>query len=84
MDERKPLPAMRLECRPMNRKLVESPTQGLTLVHFSAQLKRVQWDRGAFRGSLGGIFDMSGGIRGVCRVHFMSETAQVGVRSGRV
>jgi len=24
--------------------------QGLTLVHFSAQLKRILWDRGAFRG----------------------------------
>jgi hypothetical protein len=30
-------------------------TQGLTLVHFSAQLKRILWDRGAFRGCLGGV-----------------------------
>jgi hypothetical protein len=28
--------------------------QGLTLVHFSAQLKRILWDRGAFRGDLVG------------------------------
>ena len=26
-----------------------------TLVHFSAQLKRISWDRGAFRGCLGGV-----------------------------
>ena len=26
------------------------PRQGLTLVHFSAQLKRILWDRGASRG----------------------------------
>jgi hypothetical protein len=25
--------------------------QGLTLVHISAQLERILWDRGAFRGS---------------------------------
>jgi hypothetical protein len=29
--------------------------QGLTLVHFSAQLKRILWDRGAFRVCLGGV-----------------------------
>ena len=29
--------------------------QGLTLVHFSAQLKRIMWDRGAFRGCVGGV-----------------------------
>ena len=29
--------------------------QGLTLVHFSAQPKRILWDRGAFRDRLGGV-----------------------------
>jgi hypothetical protein len=29
--------------------------QGLTLVHFSAQLKRIMWDRDAFRGCVGGV-----------------------------
>ena len=29
--------------------------QGLTLVHFSAQLKRILWDRGACRGCSGGV-----------------------------
>ena len=48
--------------------------QGLTLVHFSAQLKRFLWDRGCiqalFRGGAGGIR----GYCGVCRVYFVSET----------
>jgi hypothetical protein len=58
--------------------------QGLTLVHFSAQLKRWLWDRGCMQGMFRGC---SGGIRGcygVCRVYFVSETAQVELRSGRV
>jgi len=38
--------------------------QGRALVHFSAQLKRLLWDRGAFEGCLGGIQEVSGGIRG--------------------
>jgi len=29
--------------------------QGLTLVHFSAQLKRFVWDSGCIRGYVGGI-----------------------------
>ena len=29
--------------------------QGLALVHLSAQLKRILWDRSAFRGCLGGV-----------------------------
>jgi len=44
--------------------------QGLTLVHFSAQLKRLLWDRGSiqglFRGGLGGVR----GDHGVLRVCF--------------
>jgi len=36
--------------------------QGLTLVHFSAQLKRVLSDRDAFRDCLGGVQEVSRGI----------------------
>jgi len=46
-------------------------TQGLTLVHFSAQRKRLLWVRGCiwrlFRGFLGGVR----GYWAVCRVHFV-------------
>jgi hypothetical protein len=34
---------------------VPAGRQGLTLVHFSAQLKRILWDKGAFRGCLGDV-----------------------------
>jgi hypothetical protein len=54
--------------------------QGLTLVHFSAQRERFEWDRGAFRGCSGGVK----GNYGVCRLHFVSETAQVELKCGRV
>jgi len=32
-----------------------TPNQGLTLLHFSGQLKRILWDRGAIRGCLEGV-----------------------------
>jgi hypothetical protein len=58
--------------------------QGLTLVHFSAHVKRFLWDRGCseglFRGCLGGVRAYWAGFR----VYFVSETAQVELRSGRV
>ena len=60
--------------------------QGLTLVHFSAQLKRILWDRGAFRVCLGGVEKCHGvfkSIRGCLGCNFVSETAQVELRSGR-
>ena len=63
------------------------PCQGLTLVHFSAQLKRILWDRSALWGGSVGVEEVSGGIKeyqGVFRVYFVSETAQVELRSGRV
>ena len=43
--------------------LAVSVVQGLTLVHFSAQLKRILWDRGAFRGCFGGVWEVSGVIK---------------------
>ena len=58
--------------------------QGLTLVHFSAQLKHFEWDMGCvyrlFRGCTGGVR----GCEGVLRMYFVSETAQVELKSGRV
>jgi len=44
--------------------------QGLTLVHFPPQLKRILWDRGSIRGYAGGVQEVSEGIkeyRGVFR-----------------
>jgi len=58
--------------------------QGLTLVHFSAQLKRFVWDRGCIEGLFGGCSWGVWGHEGVQRVYFVSETAQVELRSGRV
>jgi hypothetical protein len=61
--------------------------QGLTLVHFSAQLKRIMWERGAMKACLGVVWEVSGGIKecqGVLRVYFVSETAQVELKSERV
>jgi len=58
--------------------------QGLTLVHFLAQRKRFLCDRGCiwelFQGCLAG----GRGEYGVCRVYFVSERAQVELKSGRV
>ena len=50
------------------RAAAAASNQGLTLVHFSAQLKRFLWHRGCtvgvFRGSLGGVYEMLEGIMG--------------------
>ena len=61
--------------------------QRLTLVHFSAQLEQILWDRGAFRGSSGGVWEVSGDMKehqGVSMVYFVSETAQVELKGERV
>ena len=39
---------------------------------------------GALRGCLGGVWEVSGGIWGCFRVYFVSETAEVELKSGRV
>jgi hypothetical protein len=57
--------------------------QGLTLVHFSAQLERFVWDRGARRDCVARIKGVLGGVKGVKGV-FVSDTAQVELRSGRM
>jgi len=65
--------------------------QGLTLVHFSVQLKRFLWDRGCMQrlltACLEGIQGVLGGIKGykgVCRLNCGSETAQVQLKSAGV
>ena len=68
-------------------KARHSSSQGLTLVHFSAQLKRILSDRGALRDCLGDVWEVSGRIKeyqGVFRVYLVSGTAQVELKSGRV
>jgi hypothetical protein len=56
--------------------------QGLALVHFSAQRERSLWDRGyimrLFRGCLRDV----SGYEGMLRVYFVSEMAQVELKSG--
>jgi len=58
--------------------------QGLTLVHFSAQLKRFLWHRGCIQGLCRGCLGGVRGYQGVSGVYFVSETAQVELKSGRV
>jgi len=58
--------------------------QGLTLVHFSAQLERFVWDRGCAQGLCS---PCRGGVRGClgCVGCFLvTDTAQVELISGRV
>ena len=58
--------------------------QGLTLVHFSAQLERSVWDRGCAQGLCS---PCQGGVRrclGCVGCFLVSDTAQVELRSGRV
>ena len=82
------LPRVRCVSNPRSTNLLSNTIkQGLTLIHFSAQLKRILWNEGAFRGCSGGVWELSGGIKeyqGVFRVYFVSETAQVELGSGRV
>ena len=58
--------------------------QGLTLVHFSAQRKRILWDRECIQGLFRGVFRGCQGVLAGGRVYFVSETAQVELRRGRV
>ena len=60
------------------------PRQGLTLVHFSAQIGRFVCDRGCAHGLRG---PCQGGVRvcvGCVGYSLVSDTAQVELRSGRV
>jgi hypothetical protein len=58
--------------------------QGFTLVHFSAQRKRFVWDRECIQGLFGVCLVGVRGYEGVPRVYFVSETAQVELKDGRV
>jgi hypothetical protein len=86
VDECKPLP---LASAALTASVAAAPAsppvnQGLTLVHFLAQRKRFLWNRGCLSGLIMGC---AGGMRGyyaVFRVYFVSETAQVALKSGRV
>jgi hypothetical protein len=70
---------------PCQRSWAATPaTQGLTLVHFSAQRERFLWGRGCMYGLLRGCLGGVRGHEGGCRVYFMSETAQAELKCGRV
>ena len=58
--------------------------QGLTLVHFSAQLKHFLLGRGCIQRLFEGCSGDFSGYCGVCRVYIVSETAKVQLGSGRV
>jgi len=58
--------------------------QGLTLLHFSAQRKRFVWDRGCIQWGLRGCVLGVRRYEGVSRGYFVSEMAQVELKSGRV
>jgi hypothetical protein len=59
---------------------------GVTLAHYSAQPKRFLWDRGCVKGVFRGC--LRGAMPGVVKVWlggvFLSDTAQVELRRGRV
>jgi len=57
---------------------------GLTLVHFSAHCKRCVWHRGCIKGLLRRCFRGFGRYQGVSMVYFVSDPAQVELKSGRV
>jgi len=66
------------------KRPAETSVQGFTLVHFSAQRKRFLWDKGCIQGLPEGCLGGIRGYQGVLRVYFVSEQAQVELRSGRV
>jgi len=59
-------------------------SQGLTLVHFSAQRKRFEWDRGCIQRLMRGCLEGMMGHEEVSRMYFVPEMAQVELKSGRV
>jgi len=48
----------------LGSRLVAAVFQGLTLVHFSAQLNRFLWDGVCMQGAFRGVDEVSGGVRG--------------------
>jgi hypothetical protein len=59
-------------------------SQGLTLVHFSAQLERFFWGRGCAWGLCSPCSGGATGCLGCIGYFLVSDTAQVELRSGRV
>jgi hypothetical protein len=53
--------------------LLHAFAQGLTLVHFSAQRKRLLWKRGCVVCCLGGVWGVLVGVQGVRRVYLCSR-----------
>ena len=90
MDECKPLPTSSSVSSAAPRAATSArmcrsaPRQGLSLVHFSAQRKRFLWDRGCIKGLFRGCLDGVRGYQGLLDVYFVSETAQVELKSGRM
>jgi len=70
VDECKPLPATVARPRPppVRMTVARACSQGLTLVHFSAQRKRFLWDRGYILGLFWGCSGCLRGYEGVYRV----------------
>jgi len=63
VDECKPLPVSSSALAARTRRTAWlASEQGITLVHFSAQLKRCVWDRGCIQGLFRGCLGVSGGI----------------------
>jgi len=81
-----------VECKPLKWTSVSRPCrgflelchQGLTLVHFSAQPQRFCVKGDASRGHSGGVYEAKGCVMGWLGCVFLSEMAQVELRSGRV
>jgi len=89
VDECKPLPALEYaQAKSLERNAsadCATQGQGLTLVHFSAQREHSMWDGGVrLVGCLVVVYGVLGGIGGCLEYVFVSEIAQVELRSGRV
>ena len=83
----------RVQCRgvevlPLHARRIcqidRSDTRGLHSFIFQLNVSAFCGIGSAFRDCLGGVSGVSGGIRGCLRCVFVSETAQVELRSGRV
>jgi hypothetical protein len=67
-----------------DHRALDAEKQGLTLAHFSAQLKRLLYVRGCIKGLFRGCLGGGTGYWGRLGCVFVSETAQVELNSGRV
>jgi len=58
--------------------------RGLHSSTFELNVSALYGTGGVFRGHSGGVYEVSGGVGGTLGCVFLSETAQVVLRSGRV